>query len=80
MIKAEFTCHTTTVVGGVSIQPAVMEQAHKQQVSKVLGACGALSDCFLSVQPDHHSFPQLLVRAAPPPAVEKYALNSAYLI
>jgi hypothetical protein len=79
-IKAEFACHTIMLVGGVAIQPAVMEQGHKQQLNKVVAACSLQSSCTLSVQPNHPSYPQLVVRAAPPPAVEKYALNSAYLI
>jgi hypothetical protein len=79
-IKAEFTCHMTTLVGGLAIQQAVVEQAHKQQLNKAVAGCAISSHCTLSARSYHASSAQLLTYAVSSPAVEKYVLNSAYLI
>jgi len=79
-IKAEFTCHTTTLIGGVVIQQAVVEQAHKPLLNKAILGCVISPDYMLSAQPHRSSSAHLLADAASPPSVEKYVLNSSFLI
>jgi len=79
-IKAEYSCRTTTLVGGLAIQQAVVEQPHKSLLIMAVLGLVVPPDCRLSAQPPRSSSALLLADAASPPSVEKYVLNASFLI
>ena len=79
-IKAQFTCHTTALVGGVAIKQALVEQQHKPELPKQIVFCIASSQSLLSAQTNRSSSTFFLTETVSPPTVEKYVLNGSFLI
>ncbi len=80
-IQSDAFCHTNTVVGGVTTNPAVLEKDGKSDVKKLQKAESILTTsatAFNQLRSPFNSFssgtPVFL------PSVEKYVLNASFLI
>ncbi len=81
LLKADLTCHTNTLVGGVALKLALVEKENKSQQNKisvafVLPSSFGFSNTVLA--PSRYLF--TLAASHSPPSVEKYVLNSSFLI
>ena len=80
LIKAEFACDAITLIGGVAIKQALVEQQHKPELPKQIVFCITSSQSLLSAQTNRSSSTFFLTETVSPPAVEKYVLNGSFLI
>lgn len=79
-IQSNSVCHTNTVVGGVTTNPAVFEKNGKSDLKKsVLEVTLLVSPTTLSQDFASSSFPAVTTPVFLP-SVEKYVLNSTFLI
>jgi hypothetical protein len=80
-VKAQFTCHTNTLVGGVSVKPAVLVKEHKSEPSRIVLATvtASLYNCLSHTSSSSHTLFSP-AETPSPPSVEKYVLNASLLI
>lgn len=79
-IQSNSVCHTNTIVGGVTTNPAVFEKSGKSDVKKVVLTFAVLiSPATLSQDFASSSFPAVTSPVFLP-SVEKYVLNASFLI
>jgi hypothetical protein len=80
-IQSNAVCHTNTVVGGITTNPAVLEKVVKSEVKKPVSPLFVLSP-FVAVS--GQSFTSSTPFSSPAsvflPSVEKYVLNASFLI
>ncbi len=80
-VRADLACHTTKVLGGLTINAALVEKEnktrqHNASVDFVIPSPFDLSSTYLSFS--HLRFALAVPHS--PPAVEKYILNASFLI
>jgi hypothetical protein len=79
-LKADFTCDTSVLVGGVALKQALLEKENKPESNKaiIFNTDSPSSNSLL--QTGRHSHNLLLSKAVSPPSVDKYVLNGSFLI
>ena len=79
-LKADFTCHTSVVVGGVALKQGLLEKGYRPESNKaVIPSIVSLSSNRL-IQAGIHSHNLLLSKAVSPPSLDRYALSDSFLI
>lgn len=81
LLKADITCHTNTLVGGVAIKLALVEKEHQSRQNTTPVACidpSSLGFSSTNQNPSQYQFALAVPHS--PPSVEKYVLNGSLLI
>lgn len=81
MLKSDFSCHTSTLVGGIAINAGLIEKESKTQLitshaALVMPLASAVSGAFQVASRLQPALPLLLS----PPSVDRYALIGSFLI
>jgi hypothetical protein len=79
-LKADFTCDTSVLVGGVALKQALLEKENKPESNKaIISSIDSPSSNSL-LQTDRRAHNLLLSKAVSPPSVDRYVLNGSFLI
>ncbi len=80
-IQFNAVCHTNTLVGGMTTNPAVVEKENKYQQTKLsIVADIILVDCFQTSALNLSPLFGHTTATVSPPSVEKYVLNASFRI
>jgi len=80
LLKADFTCHTEAVIGGVALKLALVEKENKPESYKALISNVVSPSFSSSVQADSPAHTLFVAEDLPPPSVDRYVLNGSFLI
>jgi hypothetical protein len=80
-IVSQFSCHTTTLVGGIASTSALLQKESARQNAKANEFCAQHQQSTTSTSDvDHSTNPAHFAATLSPPSVEKCVLNSSFLI
>lgn len=81
LIESQFSCHTTTIVGGIASTSALLQKESARQSAKANEFCAQHQQNTTSTSDiDHSTNPAHFAATLSPPSVEKCVLNSSFLI
>lgn len=81
LVESQFSCHTTTLVGGIATTFALLQKELTKQNIKTNEMCGRYQQNTICTNTLYHSTnPAQVTATLSPPSVEKYVLNETFLI
>lgn len=81
VIESQFSCHTTTLVGGIASTSALLQKESARQSTMGNELCAQHQQHTTSTSAvDHSTNPAYFAATLSPPSVEKCVLNSSFLI